>query len=141
MEIEIEHGLLRIGDERLPENRVATSIIGAAIEVQKHLGPGLLETAYETALCYELELRGLTFTRQTPVAVRYKDVTVLDAYRADLIVADSVIVEIKAIDNLIPIHEAQLLTYLRFAGKRLGLLFNFHALPLKAGMRRVVNHL
>src|SRR5687767_4763049 len=121
MEIELEQGLLRIGDERLPENRVATSIIGAAIEVQKYLGPGLLEAAYETALCHELELRGLTFTRQTPVAVRYKSVTLLEAYRADLIVAESVIVEIKAIENLLPIHEAQLLTYLRFAGKRLGL--------------------
>jgi GxxExxY protein len=141
MEIELEHGALRISDEQLPENRVATAVIGAAIEVQKHLGPGLMESAYETAMVHELGLRGLAHARQTPVSVRYKDVMLVDAYRADLIVADLVIVEIKAIEHLLPIHEAQLLTYLRFADKRLGLLLNFHALPLKAGVRRVVNQL
>ena len=140
MDVEFKE-VLRIGDAKLPENRVATSIIGAAIEVQKHLGPGLMESAYETALCRELELRGLQFSRQTPVSVRYKDVLLVDAYRADLIVEDHVIIEIKAVEHLLPIHEAQLLTYLRFADKRLGLLLNFHTLPLKAGVRRVVNQL
>jgi GxxExxY protein len=141
MEPEIDQTSLRIGSRELPENRIATAIIGAAIEVQRHLGPGLIESAYETALCRELQLRDLAFVRQTPVVVRYKDVVIGEAYRADLIVEDAVIVEVKAIDALAAVHEAQLLTYLRFAGKRLGLLLNFHALPLKSGIRRLVNHL
>ena len=141
MDAELEQAALRVGGGELPENRIATAIIGAAIEVQRHLGPGLLESAYETALARELELRGLTATRQTPVPVRYKDVALGEAFRADLVVEDAVVVEVKAIEALSALHEAQLLTYLRFTNKRLGLLLNFHALPLKAGIRRLVNQL
>ena len=135
MDVEFKE-VLRIGDAKLPENRVATSIIGAAIEVQKHLGPGLMESAYETALCRELELRGLQFSRQTPVSVRYKDVLLVDAYRADLIVEDHVIIEIKAVEHLLPIHEAQLLTYLKLSGCPIGLLINFNVKLPKDGIRR-----
>jgi GxxExxY protein len=134
-------GLLRIGDESLPENRLATAILGAAVEVHRHLGSGLVESAYETALCHELQLRGIGFARQVAVPVLYKETVLPEAYRLDLIVENRVVVEIKAIERLLPVHEAQLLTYLRFIDKRLGLLLNFHALPMKSGMRRVVNHL
>ena len=123
------------------ENSVSAAIIGAAIEVERHLGPGLVESAYEHALCHELSLRNVQFLRQVSVAVHYKGVAVPDAYRLDLIVADQVVVEIKAIQTLLPIHEAQLLTYLKFTDKRLGLLINFNAMPLKSGVKRVVNHL
>ena len=123
------------------ENRISAEIIGSAIEVQRHLGTGLIESAYELAFCHELGLRGLRHARQLPLAARYKDIAIPDAYRIDVVVEDLVVVEIKAIDRLLPVHEAQLLTYLRFSGLRLGLLLNFHASPMRSGVRRVVNRL
>lgn len=123
------------------ENGLATVIIGSAIEVQRHLGPGLVKSAYEIALCREMQLRGLSFKRQISIAATYKDILLPDAYRIDLLVEDRVIVELKAIEKLLPIHEAQLLTYLRFTDKRLGLLLNFHSMPMKSGIRRVASNL
>lgn len=123
------------------ENRLATAIIGAAIEVQRHLGAGLVESAYERALCHEFDLRGLRWQSQLPVSADYKGVLIPDAYRLDLMIENLVVVELKVVEKLLPIHEAQLLTYLRFTGKKLGLLLNFHSTPMKSGVRRVVNGL
>jgi GxxExxY protein len=123
------------------EDECATTIIGAAIEVQSHLGPGLVESAYEAALCHELGLRDVHFERQLRTPAIYKGLVLPDAYRVDVLVEHAVVVEIKAVEQLLPIHQAQLLTYLRFTGKRLGLLLNFHATPLKAGIRRIANQL
>ena len=113
-------------------------IIGAAIDVHRHLGPGLLEKAYETCLCRELEVRGIPFRRQHPVSIEYKGITVEEAYRIDILVADLVVVELKAIDKLAQVHEAQLLTYLRLYQRWLGLLINFNVPVLKEGIQRRV---
>lgn len=117
-------------------NRITEQIIGAAIEVHKALGPGLLESAYEQCLCHELALRGIRFERQRPLPVEYKGVKLDCGYRLDLLVADAVVVEIKAVSEIEPIHEAQLLTYLRLGGWKLGLLINFNVSVLKDGIRR-----
>ncbi len=127
--------------EPCAENEISAQIIGAAIEVQRHLGVGLVESAYEIALSHELTLMGLGHERQLPLAASYKGILLQDAYRLDLLVEDKVVVELKTVERLHMIHEAQLLTYLRFSQKRLGLLVNFHAMPLKSGIRRVVNSL
>jgi GxxExxY protein len=119
-------------------NKLSNEIINAAIEVHKSLGPGLLESAYETCLCHELSLRKIPFDRQYPVPVTYKGVNLDAGYRLDILVDDLVIVEIKAIKKLEPIHEAQLLTYLRLTNKWLGLLINFTVPILKQGIRRKV---
>ena len=121
------------------EDRITDKIIGAAIEVHRAIGPGLLESAYEECLCYELSQQGLPFSRQVPLPVRYKDVKLDCGYRIDLFVDDLVIVELKAIESLSPIHEAQLLTYLKLAGKRVGLLINFNVPILKQELKRMVN--
>jgi GxxExxY protein len=110
-----------------------------AMDVHRHLGPGLLESAYEECLCRELEQGGLGFTRQAPVVVLYKGLRLDCAYRLDLLIEDELVVEIKAVDKLAPIHEAQLLTYLRLSGLRVGLLMNFNTTRLKDGLRRMVN--
>jgi GxxExxY protein len=115
---------------------LTSQIIGAGIEVHRHLGSGLLESAYEECLCRELSLRDLRFTRQVPLPVVYKDVRIDCSYRLDLVVEDSVVVEIKAVDAVLPVHEAQLLTYLKLSGKKVGLLMNFHEAILKDGIRR-----
>ena len=120
------------------ENEVTEKIIGAAIEVHRHLGPGLLESAYEQCLCHELSLVGLRFERQVPLPVSYKGLRLDCAYRLDLLVSNLVIVEIKATDDLSPIHQAQLLTYLKATGKQVGLLLNFNVPVLKDGIRRVI---
>ncbi|MFN0317094.1 MAG: GxxExxY protein [Burkholderiales bacterium] len=125
----------------MDENECSNSIVGAAIEVHRHLGPGLLEGAYELALSHELGLRGLRFVRQTKLAAVYKGLELPESYRIDLMVEDLVIVEVKAVEKLLAIHEVQLLTYLRFANKRLGLLLNFHAAVMRDGVKRVVNNL
>lgn len=125
----------------MDENACSRRIIGAAIEVHRHLGPGLLESAYELALGYELADRGLKAVRQLALPVYYKGVELGQSYRIDLLVEDSVVVEVKAIQQLLPLHEVQLLTYLRFAGKRLGLLLNFHTALMRDGVRRVVDRL
>jgi len=120
------------------ENIVGEAVIGAAIEVHRHLGPGLLESAYESCLCRELELRGLSFERQQSLPISYKGQSVECGYRLDLVVAGVVLAEIKAVEALLPIHQAQLLTYLRLTGLRLGLLLNFNVPVLTQGIRRVV---
>ena len=123
----------------LEDNPVTEKILGAAIEVHRHIGPGLLESAYEECLCLELSNCGLRFQRQVHLPVQYKGVRLDCAYKMDLVVEDSVIIEIKAVDALLPIHKAQLLTYLRASGKRTGLLINFNVVMLKDGIRRVLN--
>jgi GxxExxY protein len=113
-------------------------IIGAAIEVHRALGPGLLESAYQHCLAYELSLRGLTVGYEVPLPVIYKGTHVDCGYRLDIVVNDAVILELKSVDKLGPIHEAQLLTYLRLSGKRVGLIINFNVELLKSGITRRV---
>ena len=122
-------------------NRITEQIIGAAIEVHRALGPGLLESAYETCLAFELTQRGLKVERQKPLTLIYIQVELDCGYRLDLFVEDSVIVEIKAVDQLAPIHQAQLLSYLKLSVCKVGLLINFNVKLLKNGIRRVVNNL
>ena len=109
-------------------------IIGAAIEVHRSLGPGLLESAYEECLCHELHLRGLDCKRQVPLPLLYKGLKLECGYKIDLIVRDEVVLELKAVERLLPIHEAQLLTYLKLTGKRVGLLINFNVPLLTQGI-------
>src|SRR5690606_5145151 len=118
--------------------QITKEIIGAAIEVHKSLGPGLLESAYEECLAYELIQKGLKVERQKPVPVIYKEVKLDYGYRIDLLVEDSVIVELKSIEAFAPIHEAQILTYMKFAEKKVGLLINFNVTVLKNGLKRYV---
>jgi GxxExxY protein len=113
-------------------------IIGAAIEVHRHLGPGLLESAYEQCLCHELHLRGLPFECQVDLPVSYKGLQLDCGYKIDLVVASEVIVELKSIERILPVHEAQLLTYLKISGKRVGLLINFNSSLLTQGIIRRV---
>lgn len=119
------------------ESGLTEAIIGAAIEVHRELGPGLLETAYQVCLSQEFQLRGLTFEREKPLLIDYKNLRVDCAYRLDFIVAEKVIVELKAVDVMLPIHEAQLLTYLKLTGCRVGLLINFNVSVLRKGIRRL----
>ena len=121
------------------ENDITRKIIGAAIEVHKKLGPGLLESAYEECLCCEMQLRGIEFKRQVPLPLNYKGVVLDCSYRLDLLVEDKVIVELKSIEGLEPIHEAQMLTYLKLRNAWLGLIINFNVIMLKDGVRRLVN--
>ena len=118
---------------------VTDTVIGAAIEVHSFLGPGALESGYLACLAYELGIRGLSVRREVPVPVRYKGVLIDCAYRIDLLIENSVVVEVKAVSKLLPIHEAQLLSYLRLSGNQLGLLINFHEKKLKDGIRRMQN--
>ncbi len=115
-------------------------VIGALIEVHRALGPGLLESAYEACLCRELALQGLRFVRQRPLPIEYKGLHVDCAYRLDLVVEERILVELKAVERLMPIHEAQVVTYLRLAGLPVGLLVNFNVLVLKTGLRRLSPH-
>ena len=119
---------------------ITDQIIGAAIEVHRALGPGLLESAYETCLAFELADRGLSVEQQKSLPVIYREVKLDTGYRLDLLVEDSVIVEIKAVDQLAPIHSAQLLSYLKLSSRQVGLLINFNVKVLKQGIRRVVNN-
>jgi GxxExxY protein len=128
-------------DEGIIENQISASIIDAAIEVHRTLGgPGLLESIYEDALAYELELRNIPIKRQLPVPVLYKVVPVRDALRLDLLVDDRVIVEVKATESLLKVHSAQVLTYLRLTQRKLGLVLNFGQPLLRDGISRVVNN-
>jgi GxxExxY protein len=122
------------------ENEITEKVIGAAIEVHRHLGPGLLESAYEQCLCYELSSLGLMFQRQMPVPILYKGIKLDSVYKVDLFVEGSVIVELKAVEELLPIHKAQLLTYLKASNMRVGLLINFNVPILINGLKRMVNH-
>jgi len=119
-------------------NQITGEIIGAAIEVHRALGPGLLESAYEGCLCQELGLRRVVYTSQVDLPVMYKGRYLDCGYRLDLLVADAVVVEVKAVERLLPIHEAQVLTYLRLGGWKAGLLINFNVAVLKNGVRRLV---
>ena len=119
-------------------NDISSAIIGAAIEVHRTLGPGLLESAYEQCLAHELSLRQIPFERQKPLLVDYKGIRLDCSYRLDFLVAELVVVEVKAIELLLPIHQAQWLSYLKLGGWKLGLLINFHAPLLREGIKRVV---
>ena len=118
---------------KLRHEELTEKIIGAAIEVQRALGPGLLESAYEECLCRELHLRELAFQRQVSLPVEYKSVKLDCGYRLDLVVQDSVVLELKCVEHILPVHEAQLLTYLKLAGKRVGILTNFNVATLVRG--------
>ncbi|MCK9532941.1 MAG: GxxExxY protein [Gammaproteobacteria bacterium] len=120
-------------------NALSGEVIGAAIEVHRHLGPGLLESVYRRCLLRELELRGLRATEEAPVRAVYKGLSFDAAYRMDILVEDKLAVELKVVERLAPVHEAQLLSYLRLAELPLGLLINFHVRQLSAGVKRVIN--
>lgn len=113
-------------------------IIGCAIEVHKELGPGLLESAYEECLAYELDKVELKVERQKPVPVVYKEIKLECGYRIDILVEDKIVLELKTVDEFNPVHEAQILTYLKFAQKKVGLLINFNVLRLKDGIKRYI---
>ena len=117
-------------------NQITEAIIGCAIEVHRNLGPGLLESAYEECLFYELENHGFKVDRQVPVPVIYKDIKLECGYRIDILVENTIVIELKSIDALAPIHEAQILTSMKFANKPLGLLMNFNVTLLKNGIKR-----
>ena len=119
-------------------NQVTEGIIGAAIEVHRALGPGLLESAYESCLAYEIAQKGLKVEQQKPLPVVYKEVSLDAGYRLDLVIEKSVIVELKAVDTLTPLHKAQLMSYLKLSGLKLGLLINFNVLLLRNGIQRVI---
>ncbi|NLC80667.1 MAG: GxxExxY protein [Lentisphaerae bacterium] len=123
------------------ENKTAKEIVDAALAVHRALGPGLLESVYETALFHELRKRGLAVQRQEPVTFVYDGHRYDEGFRIDLLVADCVVVELKSVEQIHPVHKKQLLTYLRLSGKRLGLLINFNAALLKDGIKRIVNGL
>ena len=122
-------------------NDLTGEVIGAAIEVHKHLGPGLLESAYEECLCHELRLREIVYERQKHLAINYKQVRLDCGYRLDLVVEDKVILELKSCERIEDIHKAQLLTYLKLSGLQLGLILNFNVPIMKEGIVRVVNNL
>ncbi len=125
----------------MDENELSNQVIGAAIEVHRHLGPGMLEAIYRDCLVHELHSRGIGAEKEVVLPVRYKDLELLSGYRADLVIQKLVIVELKAVESLAPIFTAQLLSYLRMSGLRLGLLINFNTIQLKDGIKRVVNNL
>lgn len=123
------------------ENDLSNKIIGVAIELHKILGPGLLESAYENALAYDLEQIGLAVNQQVPMPFVYKEIKLDVGYRIDIIVQNKVIIEIKSVETLAPVHFAQVLTYLKLSGIKLGLLINFNSKLLKDGIHRIVNNL
>jgi GxxExxY protein len=120
-------------------NEISGQIVDAAIKVHTALGPGLLESTYEACLMYELRKRGLPVQNQVPLSVRYDEVVIEVGYRIDLLVADVVIVELKSVDAVTPIHKAQLLSYLKLSGKTIGLLINFNVELLNHGITRMAN--
>lgn len=123
------------------ENDISGNVVDAAFKVHMRLGPGLLESVYEAVLAHELALRGHHVERQVPIAVRYDDIVFDVGFRADLLVDGLVIVELKSVENILPVHKKQVLTYIRLADKRLGLLINFGAELIKDGITRLVNGL
>jgi GxxExxY protein len=123
----------------MDENALSRLVIGAAIEVHKALGPGLLESVYQTCLLKELHIRGMWVESEVPVTVKYKGDVITEAYRVDLLVNNKLVVELKAVDQLTSVHKAQLLTYLRLMNRRLGLLINFNELVVRNGINRVIN--
>jgi GxxExxY protein len=125
----------------MTENEIGTIIVNAAIVVHRQLGPGLLESVYEIVLAYELQQHGLRVNRQMPIPIRYQDMTFDEAFRADLLVAEKVIVELKSVEQVSEAHKKQVQTYLRLSGCKLGFLLNFGEAPMKRGITRVVNGL
>jgi GxxExxY protein len=126
---------------RMTENDIGNAIITAAMRVHSALGPGLLESAYELCLVYELTRQGLLVGKQIPVAIRYEDLTIDNGYRVDLLVNDRVVVELKALEAILPVHRGQLLSYLRLGGFKLGYLLNFNVAHMRDGITRMVNGL
>ena len=124
----------------MSDNKTTEKIIGCAIEVHKALGPGLLESVYEECYCYELIQNGFTINRQVPLPIVYKGIRLDCGYKIDIIVNDFVIIELKAVEKLLPIHDAQLLTYLKLYKRPLGLLLNFNVPVMKDGIKRLVNN-
>ena len=120
-------------------NNVSGEVIRCAIEVHKNLGTGLLERVYEDALCYEMKKQGLKVRRQLPIDVRYKELTISNGYFVDLMVNDILVLELKAVENVLRVHKAQLLSYLKLADKKLGLLLNFHVTKMTDGISRIIN--
>lgn len=125
----------------MSENEISSQVIGAGIEVHKHLGPGLFESSYEACLLFELRKSGLNVKSQVPLPISYKGFLLEAGYRIDILVEEKVIVEIKAVDQLADIHTAQILTYLKLTNLKLGLLINFNSVKLVNGLKRVVNNL
>ncbi|MEO5343120.1 MAG: GxxExxY protein [Gammaproteobacteria bacterium SHHR-1] len=125
----------------MDENLLTDQIIGAAIEVHKSLGPGLLESSYQQCLAREFDLRQIAYQREKPLQVSYKGILIEQAYRSDFVVGERVIVEIKAVDCIEPVHRAQVLTYLKWSTLKLGLLLNFNVRLMKSGIHRIVNKL
>jgi GxxExxY protein len=123
----------------LKHENLTESIIGAAIEVHKELGPELMESAYEECLCHELSVRNLPFKRQVPLAISYKNIKLDCGYRLDIVVGNTVVLELKSVEDILPIHEAQLITYLKLSKMPVGLLINFNVPVLKDGVVRRVN--
>ena len=121
-----------------PTNPISQRAIGAAIEVHRHLGPGLLESSYHACLCRELELREIAYHSHVPLPVEYKGVQLAKGYVIDLLIEDSLIIEIKSVDKLLPVHSAQLMTYMRLQGVSAGLLMNFNVDILPQGIRRIL---
>ena len=128
-------------EQILDVNKTTEAIIGAAIEVHRHLGPGLLESAYEECLCEELSLRGLPYKRQVALPITYKGKKLEVGYRIDILVNNEVVVELKTVDAILPIHEAQTLTYMRLGGWKVGLILNFYVPLMKNGVKRLVHQL
>lgn len=120
------------------EEELCHEIIGSAIEVHNHLGPGLLESVYEACLACEFSTRGIQFTQQCFHHIHYKDILLKEKFRMDFLVEDRVVVEIKAVENFSPVHECQLLSYMKLSGKKVGLLINFNVPLLKEGIRRLI---
>ncbi len=125
----------------MTENEIGKIIVDAAFQIHKRLGPGLLETVYEVVLAYDLKKKGLKVDRQVPVAIVFDGLRFDEGFRADLIVEDKVIIELKSVENIAPVHKKQLLTYLRLTDKKLGLLINFGSELIRDGISRVVNNL
>ena len=123
----------------MTENDIGTAIIGAAMKVHSVVGPGLLESAYEACIVYELEKLRLRIRKQIAIPIRYEDLSIENGYRVDLLVEDRVVIELKAVESVLPVHRAQLLSYLRLGGFRLGYLLNFHVPHMRDGIVRLVN--
>jgi len=125
----------------MDENQISREVVDAAYLVHTRLGPGLLESVYEVALAHELKKRGLTVQRQVPVPIVYDNIEFSEGFRADLVVNDKVILELKSVESVSPVHKKQVLTYLKLTDKKLGLLINFGAVLIKNGISRIVNNL
>ena len=129
---------MNLRNTEMPKDPLTRKVIGLAIEVHRRLGPGLLESAYEECLCWEMKQAELNVQRQVALPIVYKDVKLDAGYRLDILVEGRLVLEVKAVQELLPIHEAQLLTYLKLSGIKVGLLFNFNVTVLKSGIKRLV---